>query len=141
MPGLSEATFAQKHAKLFAVPPASLALFRRQSLAAGWQFHPDLKTLKSTLVLMADTSLFTSKPDFLANATLERATRKYFPSNCYHLNSRSPSSKRKPSHLHNLVLMVKVCHVTGFIMSRLKDRQTKDTKQSIWNLLLLKCTV
>jgi len=34
MPGLYEAEFAQQHAKLFAVPPALLALFRRQSLAS-----------------------------------------------------------------------------------------------------------
>ena len=131
MPGLSEAAFAQKHAKLFAVPPAPLVLFKRQSLAAGWQLHPDLKTLKSTLVLMADTSLFTSEPDFLVNATLESATWEYFPINCYHLNSRSPSGKIKPSHLYNLVQMVKVCQITRLIMSRLKNRQTRDTKLTV----------
>lgn len=131
MPRLSEAAFAQKCAKLFAMPPALLALFWRHSLAAGWQLHADLRTLKSTLVLMTDTSLFTSKPDFLANTTLERATWEYFPSNCYHLNSRSPSSKRKPSHLYNLVQMVKVFQVTGLIMSRLKNRQTRDTKLKV----------
>lgn len=54
MPGLSEAAFAQNYAKLFAVPPALLALSRRQSMSSGWHLHPDLKTLKSTLVLMAD---------------------------------------------------------------------------------------
>lgn len=62
---------------------------------------------------------------------LQKATWEYFPSNCYHLNSRSPSSKRESSDLYNLVQMVNFCQVTRLIMSRLKNRQTSDTKLTV----------
>lgn len=109
-------------------------LHRPRRKASYWQLHPYLKTLKCTLVLMANTSLFTVSL-ISRQRLLQRATWEYFPSNCYHINSRCSSSKRRQT----LVQVRKVQQVTGLITSRSKTKTRYKTNR-VWNPLLLKCT-